>query len=251
MISEIRFQFPHTSQDAVDFFSFLSLLLSEDVHSQKNHTAILFSPNDPPDAFPKTSLTTADISSPQILFAGDPSFDIAVGNIYVRDLTQEKNLRFIERGIPLTKEIKSDALGNYKQITNNTETLTLLAMKDVYKRLKGNIVRLDHTGLNFPSALITKNQWEQLSHIFAKHTYVSSYPGVDSWQFIIPATKEELVTGIHEYTLGRFPKFECVYDTQILIPIIQFDIETSLSKDEVFSLFPDPYGFYYPDLFAR
>jgi hypothetical protein len=110
------------------------------------------------------------------------------------------------------------------------------------------MVRIDHTGVNIPSVLISNEQWQQFIRTVARHTNLYKYPTTDVWPFILPATPEEYETDIIQFPAGREPKLELVYDTYSPIPTIQIDIETDLTRPEVEQLFPAPYGISFPDL---
>ena len=121
-------------------------------------------------------------------------------------------------------------------------------MNELVKRLKSHVVRIDHTGVNIPSALISNEVWKQFMHKIAQQTNLYKYPTTDSWPFILPATQEENETDITQFPAGREPKFELVYDTYSPVPTIQIDIETDLRRSQVEQLFPMPYGTSFPDL---
>jgi hypothetical protein len=114
--------------------------------------------------------------------------------------------------------------------------------------LRGHVTRIDHTGINLPSVLVSRETWEQFIGKIANNCNLYRYPTGEDWLFILPATEEEFTNDITIFPAGREPKFELVYDTFSPVPTIQIDIETDLLRSEIEQLFPAPYGVSFPDL---
>lgn len=123
-----------------------------------------------------------------------------------------------------------------------------LAMKDVANKLEGHVVRVDHTGIDFPASLYSEEEWQDLLKYFSGMSNVYTYPTGEPWPFLIPATEEENKNEITNFEILREPRFELVYDKFTEIVAIQIDIETDLSKSEVEALFPKNEGIYFKDL---
>lgn len=117
-----------------------------------------------------------------------------------------------------------------------------LPMGELIKRLKGHIVRIDHTGVNIPASIISNETWQKFIHNIAEHTNLYKYPTNDTWPFILPATEQEFKTDITQFPAGREPKFELVYDSYDSNPTIQIDVETDLTRIAIEQLLPDPYS---------
>lgn len=120
-----------------------------------------------------------------------------------------------------------------------------LSIGDVKSKLKGHIKRIDHTGINLPSSLYSKLEWNNMLKYLSSVSNLYSYPTGDPWPFLLPSTIEENQNEITNFEIIREPRFELVYDHYTDIVAIQIDIETDLSKSEVESLFPKNQGIYF------
>ncbi|TVX96686.1 hypothetical protein [Cohnella terricola] len=120
-------------------------------------------------------------------------------------------------------------------------------IQSVYSRLKGYLVGIDHTGVNIPMSIMSRDNWEQLLSDLSPISNLYRYPG-EEWPFIIPANEEEFRHDIIDFTENRNPKFEWVYDRYASVPILQFALVTDLSKHELEEAFPAPIGFAIPGL---
>lgn len=137
---------------------------------------------------------------------------------------------------------------NKNSTYSEDETITKLPIQDVKKRLKGHIKRVDHTGINLPSSLYSKKDWNTLLKYLASISNLYNYPTGEPWPFLIPSTTDENLNEINNFTILREPRFEIVYDDYTNIVTIQIDIETDLSKSEVETLFPKGQGTYFNSL---
>lgn len=63
-----------------------------------------------------------------------------------------------------------------------------------------------------------------------------------------PATQSEFETDITSFVAGREPRFELVYDDYVHFPLYQFALETDLTRSELETRFPQPYGYAIPGL---
>jgi hypothetical protein len=106
---------------------------------------------------------------------------------------------------------------------------------------------IDHAGLNLPTALFIRSQWDQLLSNISQECNLYNYPE-ENWPFIIPADEMEFRTEITDFTQKRTPKFEFVHDSYTTKPIFQFALETSLTQQQTETLFPGPSGFAIPGL---
>jgi len=117
-----------------------------------------------------------------------------------------------------------------------------VSIDKVNESLTGNLNELNHFGINFAPKLLSKQQYLTFRKELAKRSNLYSYPTGEEWPFMIPAMKEEFEHGIVDETVYRNPKFELVYSDYNQDPLIQFDVETNLSKQQLEKLFPKPYG---------
>lgn len=123
-----------------------------------------------------------------------------------------------------------------------------LEMKEVANKLAGHVLRVDHTGINFPASLYAEEEWQELLKYFSSVSNVYAYPTGEPWPFLIPATQQENESEITNFEILREPRFELVYDKFTDVVAIQIDVETDLSKSEVEALFPKNEGIYFKHL---
>jgi hypothetical protein len=186
-----------------------------------------------------------DVPFPQIHFDNITELSLNIGNLHVNPKTLDYEIKGNGFKQVLSKQ---DSLGTYYELQSPRYTIYRLAIEELASRLRGHVVRIDHTGLNLPSALVSTKIWKQFIHDVAKDTNLYKYPTGEDWPFILPATQTEHETEITDFVVGREPKFELVYDAYSSAPTIQIDIETDLTRPQVERLFPDPYGVSFPEL---
>jgi hypothetical protein len=147
-------------------------------------------------------------------------------------------------------ELPASFLGNRKRRGD------VLPFVEAARRLTGSIARIDHTGLIAPSD-IPQEDWRRVTNFLARHSTFMDYPhlqdGYDPakarWLFVIPETnKEANEHGITDTTRRRQPKFELVWEADVHEPVLQIDMETRLTKDEIIKLFPGDESFCIPGL---
>lgn len=244
-MKSITYKFPTKDSSNQAFFEHLKELLLELPNAQVIGKSIIITASQPTDAFPSTSFALADVQFPQIYFDTDTALSLSIGNLRVNPVTSDYSIE----GNGFTQIVsKQDSLGDYYELHTASHTIYRLDIKDLVARLKGHIVRIDHTGINLPSVLVSRTAWDQFIGNVAKQANLYKYPTGEDWPFILPATREENETEISQFSVGREPKFEFVYDTYSPVPTIQIDIETDLTRSQVETLFPEPYGVSFPDL---
>jgi hypothetical protein len=226
MLKNITYLFPKKSGD---FFTFLKSILEKLPNSVIKDDGISIIPRNPPNAYPITSFLMGDVSYPQFVLEIPQNIYIQSGQFEIKNKNNSTHSEVI---LSLAQEIDSKKLN----------------IRDLYERLQGHIVRIDHTGVNLPTISIKESEWANFIKQLSLESNTYNYPRVESWKFIIPATEEEHLTDITEFPFGREPKFELVYDAYTKIPCIQIDIQTDLTRDDAEKLFPDPYGISFPDL---
>lgn len=151
------------------------------------------------------------------------------------DIENQKYLNFLNRNLNCVQD---------KELSG----IQKLSIKNVKNKLKGHILRIDHTGINLPTSLYSKSEWNNLLKYFASVSNLYSYPTGEPWPFLLPSTIEENQNEITNFGIIREPRFELVYDNYTDIVAIQIDIETDLSKSEVENLFPKNQGIYFSSL---
>jgi hypothetical protein len=247
MLERIIYTFPNDTPNSRIFFKQLTELLAvlpnADIQDDESLTII---PSKPVEALPTTSFAQSSVPFPQLNLGKSQELSLNIGNLHINPdptVGYETDKKGFEQILA-----KHDILGEYFELHASSSIIYRLPMDELVKRLKGRIVRIDHTGINIPSALISDEPWKQFIRNVARQTNLYKYPTTDVWPFILPAAPEEYKTDITQFPIGREPKLELVYDTYSLIPTIQIDIETDLTRPEVEQIFPAPYGISFPDL---
>ena len=241
MLKAINFSFPKDT--GADFFNYLADLLGELPNSLVTNEAIQITATQPKQALPCTIFKQSDIPFPRLCFDVDGQ-QLTLNNFAINPDPAFAVAPFR----PLPRTVKHDKHGEYVEVTAGEQTLYRLPIAELYERLRGHLVRIDHTGINLPSALVKREAWEQFINKLASNCNLYRYPTGDDWPFVLPATVEEYAHDIKDFPVGREPKFELVYDTFSPVPTIQIDIETDLLRSEIEQLFPEPYGVSFPDL---
>ncbi len=193
---------------------------------------------------PRTRLIPSPISNPKISFITDEANDTEVWRagelVFGFNLSGEK---MTNKGHPESlMERLTDQSGEYTKISIQNNTYFVLTIKQLLDRFNKKLVELNHSGMNLGPKLISKLEYLHFRDKLAKKCNMYKYPTGEEWPFIIPATREEYLKEIDNDTKNRNPKFELVFSKYHSKPVIQFDIKTNLTKDEVFSLLPKPYG---------
>jgi hypothetical protein len=246
MLKNIAYIFPNSTVDSQTFFKQLIGLLIElpNAHIDEKGDLIL-TPLKPTGALPTTTFSQSDVPFPQLKL-GDEENSLTVGNFRINPDTTS-NYTPNNHGFDHILS-KRDALGTYFEIHFASSVIYRLPMDNLIKRLKGHIMRIDHTGINIPSAQISNAAWSQFINNIAEQTNLYKYPTNDVWPFILPATEDEFKNDITQFPRHREPKFEIVYDTYDSSPTIQIDIETDLTRIEIEQLLPEPYGISFPEV---
>lgn len=246
MIQSITYKFPCNTENDRVFFRSLSDLLLELPNAQlQEDKSIIITASQPLNALPVTMFTQSNVPFPQIHFDETAELSLDLGNLRINPENNDYEIEGSGFSQILTKQ---DSLGAYYELQTPTHTIYRLAIEELASRLKGHIVRIDHTGLNLPPALVSRKVWKQFIDDVAMQTNLYKYPTGEDWPFILPATREEYKADITKFPVGREPKFELVYDIYSPVPTIQIDIETDLTRPQVEELFPAPYGISFPEL---
>lgn len=246
MIQNITYKFPNNTPNDQAFFQSLSDLLLQLPNAKlQRDRGIEITASQPANALPVTTFAQSEVPFPQIHFDVATELSLDLGNLRINPKTSGYKIE----GKGFTQiESKQDSLGAYYELQTPSHTIFRLPTEELVSRLKGHIVRIDHTGLNIPSALVSTKAWQQFIHDVAEDSNLYKYPTGEDWPFILPATLAEYEAEITSFVVGREPKFEFVYDTYSPVPTIQIDIETDLTRPQVEKLFPEPYGVSFPEL---
>ncbi len=230
-LRRISYLFPDTSAADRRFFADLALLLGEVPGCRVGASGVTL-PVTPGAALPGTAIIATAVSRPMVLLAADLPLDVDCG------------------GLRLYSTATDSAAGAHSVTAGAPPPVPALPPAEVYARLQGHIMRLDHTGLNIPVNYLTRAAWDGLLTGLASVAAIYRYPTGEDWPFILPTTHDEYSAEIRDFNAVREPKWELVYDGWASDPVIQIDLETDLTRTELEALFPAPYGQAFPDLAA-
>lgn len=222
-VHSIRIVFPH-DLDMFSFFGRFEQFIKTDSGLIRSFDTLL----------PRTSLQHADIPTPLVSF--DTTTPAPIHTL------RQKNLVF---GFNLTRTDTVEipvAYANSDILQLGSETIQCLPITQVDDALKGTSLSVNHCGINISPAHISAHIYEVFRAKLAQRTNLYAYPTGEEWPFIIPSTDDEFRMGIQNMSTDRNPKFEVVYAPYHEDPLIQIDIQTSLNRTDVESLFPAPYG---------
>lgn len=214
-LSEITFLLPATPGSR-GFLDELRSLLAEVPYAGPAGTAadhLTLTPPRPADARPVTTLRLADVPAPGIAFDTGQFIDVRVAD---------------------TPDARTAPAG--------------VAVADLTRRLAGHVRRVDHTGVNLPASATTREQWQDFVQSLAAVSTTYRYPTGEEWPFVLPSTPDELRDDIHDFVVGREPRFELVHDERATRTQWQFALWTDLTRAELELLFPEPEGLVFPGL---
>ena len=134
---------------------------------------------------------------------------------------------------------------NETNVTKESEEkYSHLELKDLLNRFHSydiNISKIDHIGFNLPwFSEGIHPKIKKLRKILYNKSLYHTFPSGEPWDFILPAKKEEINCSITtDYSLIRKPKIELVSFEKCSIPIIQFDVCCTYSKNKFKTAFPE------------
>lgn len=212
MIELIIYSFPTAHADSEPAFQALKRMLS---CPQMSDLGNGFSLSTAPDLFPKTVFQLDDASS--------------TIRIILKDGSSEKHLP-------------------QSLFSNNQHKGQLISFLDAEKELAGKIIAIDHTGIVTPSIDTIASEWTDTVNGLALHTALYDYPQsaeydpqTSRWLFVIPFIGNEDLNSPQNERL-RQPKFELVWDKDAFnTTVLQIDMETRLTRDEIEAAFPTSY----------
>jgi hypothetical protein len=228
-LTAITYRFPASTTGSVGLFDALRRILAPVPGVETVKRMIQVVPRRPVGALPITVFALGEGTRPEIAFATDLPFDLAVGDLRLRGAARERSMINLGSGT---------AGGRAPGV----------APEALAPRLAGHVTRIDHTGVNFPAALLDTARWEALLGALARSAALYRYPGGQPWPFILPTSDEEFSDEVYTFATWRAPKFELVYDAQANVPIIQIALGTDLPRAELEAWFPAPHGVAFPGL---
>ncbi len=153
------------------------------------------------------------------------------------DRGKKPTIEFFDGELLVSRPI-SNQTGETKKSPHNYQHLPLAI---IAKRIAsaGKIATIDHLGVNFP--------WFQglspdLKKLRAKLPDVSAYfrfPTGQDWDFILPATDQEIHSDSIDLDITRRPKLELVSFEKCSTPLVQIDCITTIAFNNLKMLFPE------------
>jgi hypothetical protein len=154
-LREIGYRLPDSSATARAFLDGLVELLGG---------VPVLSPVYPAGALPVTSVSLASVRGPEVVFEPGPAIDLTVGPLQLRGSTV-------------------DSAGSV--VADGGWAPDVLPMDELVRRLRGNLLGVDHTGVNLPSVELPRDGWDRLLASLAPATNVYRYPTGEDWPFVI------------------------------------------------------------------
>lgn len=136
--------------------------------------------------------------------------------------------------------IEIDIANKTGQQRQNTETYSTISIDECTGRLQNTeLTRLDHIGFNLPYFKNVHPDILTLRQRLATQCAYFRFPTGEEWDFIIPATTEEIPAKDIDLTKVRRPKLEIVSFDKASTPIIQIDFSVRRPFTELMQLFPE------------
>lgn len=116
-----------------------------------------------------------------------------------------------------------------------------ITIDDFMDRIKDwQLARLDHVGFNLPWFKEGVHpEILKLREALAPASAYYLFPTGENWDFILPASEEEIASGKIDLTKDRHPKFEIVSFDMTSTPLIQIDCAVKRPYEEIKQTFPE------------
>jgi len=202
--------------------------------------ALIFGPPTPDGALPVTRAEATAVARPTIIFDMERSIDLAVGPLRLCST-------------PMAAGDKRPPVEGAEAEAGQRTAATIpgarpLPLAEILPAIEGHVLRVDHLGVNLPARLVARHKWEALVGALARGSTLYRYPTGEEWPFVLPSTREEYADDIRHFPPGREPKFELCYAQDFDHPVVQVDVQTGLTRDELEARFPAPQGLALPGL---
>lgn len=225
-LNQIRYLLP-SDPDSRAWFDAITPLLSEGPQSELFPDRLVMVPQYPMGAIPATTLELSRVDRPTIVLDTIGLLAIYMGGMRVLGWASRDPVR-LPPGAWVTPGPPP------------------LAPALLVERLRGHILRVDHTGVELPTARVPNNLWEYLLDALGAAANLYAYPEPDTeMPFVLPASADEFRHEIETFDAPRVPKFELTYG-YTSVPLIQFHCDTDLSRADLDARLPAPSGFNLP-----
>jgi hypothetical protein len=216
---------PDKTNAEKQFFSEFIALLSSIPNSVKSGRTVRFSPQYPHGSWPTTVIRCSQNDEIQLRFLHNAETEVELDDSPIR------------RSLRSAKRHSTPERGKHK--------VDIAHLNGIFH---DKLVSLDHIGLNVPSTIVSKAEYQDFVASLGKTCTFHHYPTGEDWDFVLPSSRTEWKHGISEFRPGREPKWEFVYDEYTQVPVVQLCLETKLTKKALCKLLPDPYGVSYSGL---
>jgi len=120
------------------------------------------------------------------------------------------------------------------------EKYSLIPIEDFVARTKQwEFVGLDHVGFNLPWFDGLHPDIAKLREEVAPHSAYYLFPTGEDWDFILPATEEEIDSNKIDLSKVRRPKLEIVSFEKASTPLIQIDLSVRQKFEDIVMAFPE------------
>jgi hypothetical protein len=126
------------------------------------------------------------------------------------------------------------------QERKSPETYKHIDIEDFIKRIRHlELVRLDHVGFNLPWFDGVHPDIFMLRKELGQRSAYYRYPTGEEWDFILPASQDEIRSDVVDFEKDRYPKFEIVSFDKCSTPLIQIDFSVRENFKDLAALFPE------------
>jgi len=203
--------------------------------------ALTFGPPTPHGSLPVIRVEAAGVAQPTVIFDMERPINLTVGPLRLCGMPTAAAV-----GRPTMPTVGIPGTGSSAAATVPGARPVPLA--EMLPAVEGRILRVDHLGVNLPASAVTRHEWEALIGALAAGSTLYRYPTGEEWPFVLPSTDEEYADDIRRFPRGREPKFELCYEQYFDHPLVQLDLQTGLTREELEARFPPPSGLALPGL---
>jgi hypothetical protein len=127
------------------------------------------------------------------------------------------------------------------EFKKSPHTYSSIPLSDFLTRMENvSLGDMDHIGFDLPWFDGTHPDIVTLRKILPQHCAYHLWPKNEDWDFILPATEEEIGFQTElNHSIVRRPKFEIVSISKVSTPIIQFEFLVHKTFIELTELFPE------------
>jgi len=120
------------------------------------------------------------------------------------------------------------------------ETYNTISISDFGERTRlWRFLRLDHVGFNLPWFEGVHPDILKLRHELPSSCAYYRFPSGQEWDFILPASEEEILGHTIDLSRDRHPKLEIVSFDKSSTPLVQIDFSVDKKLEEIERTFPE------------